>query len=288
MNGSPRVLPLIGGIVALVGALVSLAALFPDYYDDGFARRLAPGPRWFVVFFVSGVVAAGLMLLAQRGTQLAGTGLLVTLCATFVGARALEITRVTDDRFPFDVGPGVVVDGIGFAVVAAGAALAVLGLLVEGIGQPVLRPVGPAVAWLAVLGAFAGFVTAYGYGLNYVDLGLGGGTFAQGSPLVPSARSLWAQIVVVLVLVAGPVVVAAGRRALAAGVAAGLLVFTAASVLSRFLETGTVRGRDLGLDPVEGTWVMLVGGILLAGFTLVRFAAPPESTPAPGELPGAP
>ncbi len=73
MNESPRVLPLIGGIVALVGALVSLAAVFPDYYDDGFARRLEPGPRWFVVFFVSGVVAGGLLLLARRGTQLAGS-----------------------------------------------------------------------------------------------------------------------------------------------------------------------------------------------------------------------
>ncbi|HUF84289.1 MAG TPA: hypothetical protein VMQ81_06815 [Acidimicrobiia bacterium] len=287
MNGSPRVLPLIGGIVAMVGALVSLAALFPDYYDDGFARRLEPGPRWFVVFFVSGVVAAGLMLLAQRGTQLAGTGLLVTLCATFVGARALEITRVTDDRFRAGVGAGVVVDVAGFALVAAGAALAVLGLLVEGVERPVLRPVGPAVAWLAVLGAFAGFVTAYGYGLNYVDLGVGGG-FAQGSPLVPSARSLWAQMVVILALVAGPVVVAVGRRALAAGVAAGLLVFTAASVLSRFLEAGTVRGIDRRLDPVEGTWVMLVGGLLLGAFALVRLATPDGADPAPGERPAGP
>ena len=287
MNESPRVLPLIGGIVALVGVLVSLAAVFPDYYDDGFSRRLEPGPRWFVVFFVSGVVAGGLLLLARRGTQLAGTGLLVALCATFVGARALEITRVTDDRFRVDAGLGVVVDGAGFAVVAAGAALAVLGLLVGGVERPVLRPVGPAVAWLAVLGAFAGFVTAYGYGLNYVDFALGGG-FAQGSPLVPSARSLWAQIVVVLALVAGPVVVAVGRRALAAGVAAGLLVFTAASVLSRFLEAGTVRGVDRGFDPVEGTWVMLVGGLLLAVFTLVRFAGPAGADPAPGDRPGGP
>jgi hypothetical protein len=39
MNGSPRVLPLIGGIVAVVGALVSLIAVFLDYYDGGFARR---------------------------------------------------------------------------------------------------------------------------------------------------------------------------------------------------------------------------------------------------------
>ena len=48
MNGSPRVLPLIGGIVALLGALVSLAALFPDYYDDaspaGWSR--ARGGSW--------------------------------------------------------------------------------------------------------------------------------------------------------------------------------------------------------------------------------------------------
>lgn len=281
MDGSPRVLPLLGGIVALLGALISLVALFPDYYDDGFARRLEPGPRWFVVFFVSGVVAAGVMLVARRDTQLVGTGLLATLCATFVGARALEVTRVTDDRFPSDVGPGVVVDLAGFAAVAAGAALAVLGLLVERAEQPVMRPVDAAVTWVAVLGGFAGFVAAYGYGLNYIDFGFGGPGSAQGSPLVPSARSLWAQIVVIAALIAGPVIAAVGRRALAAGVTAGLLVFTAASVLSRLLEAGKVRGVDPRLDPAEGTWVMLIGGLLLGVFTLVRFTGQSEPAAVP-------
>jgi hypothetical protein len=77
----------------------------------------------------------------------------------------------------------------------------------------------------------------------------------------------------------GPVVVAVARRALAAGVAAGLLAFTAASFLTRFLEAGKVRGSDIGFDRIEGTWVMLVGGLLLAGFTLVRFATPSETRP---------
>ena len=111
MNGSPRVLPLIGGIVALLGALVSLAALFPDYYDDAFARRLEPGPRWFVLFFVSGVVAAGLLLVSQRGTQLAGTGLLATLCATFAGrgpCRSLSSPAIasTPARASWSTSPG--------------------------------------------------------------------------------------------------------------------------------------------------------------------------------------
>ena len=156
--------------------------------------------------------------------------------------------------------------------------LAVVGALVEGVERPVLRPVDPSVAWLAVLGAFAGFVTAYGYGLNYLDFG-GGGSFAQGTPLFPSPRNLWAQIVVILALVAGPIVVAVASARPRSGVAAGLLVFTAASFLSRFLEAGTVRGFDRNVDPIEGTWVMLVGGLLLAGFTLVRFATPSETRP---------
>jgi hypothetical protein len=77
MKEQPRPLPLIGGVLALVGAVMCVAALFSEYYrDNGIPGREYAYPRWFTIIFTIGVIAAGVLLVARRSTQVIGAAAL--------------------------------------------------------------------------------------------------------------------------------------------------------------------------------------------------------------------
>jgi len=270
----PLVVPLIAGVLALVGAFLSLVSLFTDYYDTGVPYRQVPAARWFFLLFVVAVVASGVLLVAQRRTQPIGAAALGALAVTFLGAHGLSIYYVSRAGDPSPAGPGFWLDLMGFLLVIVAAVFATVGVLAVDRS-----------AWqlaftrnrnrLALIGGLVGFVIAVGYGLNTTrvnaDPVAGTPDTPEGSPFVPSTRSLWMQIVVVLALVALPPLVALVSRRVAIGFSIGLLAFVAAEALSRVLTSyGKVQGVDSGRDAIEGTWVFLVGGLALATVVAVR------------------
>ncbi len=267
----PLVLPLIAGVLALAGAALTLVSEFSDYYEDFFPSRQISAIRWFFLVYALAVIAAGVMLVTQRATQVVGAAALVAITTTFVGGRALAVYNVAlPER---GAGPGFSFDIVGFVLVIAAAALALVGLGAAGaVRNPWLRGM-PGRAGLATAAAVAGFVTAVGFGLNPSRLSSEvPSPFGQGTPLVPSPRSLWAQLLVVVALTAWPAVAVLARRPIAAGLTLGLLAFVSAEALYRLLAAySKIGGVDPRLDPIEGTWVFLVGGILLADALSARF-----------------
>lgn len=275
----PLGLPLTAGVLAFVGAVLTFIALFSEYQADTLQARQIPWLRWFFLIFLVAAIAAAVLLVARRQTQAIGAGMLAAMALTFVGFQALQFHLLTDDRAGRDIGAGFWLYLVAYLLVLVGAALAVAGLVTAG-DHDFRRP-QPSRARLnvAILGAAAGFLTAVGYGLNPVRLGVagGGGGLGQNSPLFPAPRSLWAQLVVVLALVALPVVIAFVRRGPAIGLAAGLGAFVVAETFFRMLLAyGKVKGADSGLDAIEGTWVFLVGGLALAAVLAVRLVTVPD------------
>jgi uncharacterized membrane protein YidH (DUF202 family) len=198
--------------------------------------------------------------------------MLFALSVTFVGFHALQIMVVSRDDAPSG-GSGFALDQAGFWIVALGGLVAVAALLTQ---RRALRASSgtPALTAVAIAGGAAGFLTAFGWGLDYFRPEGVGGSIEQGSPLVPSAESLWAQLVVVLALVALPVVIAFVRRAVAMGLAAGLGVFLVAECLFRLLTTREeIRGVDTRYEATTGTWLFVIGALGTGTVLIARLLA---------------
>ena len=267
----PLVAPVLAGVAALAGAVLTVVSVFSDYYEDFPVTRRLPGQLWFFLVYAAGVAGAGVLLVATRRTQATGAPALVVIVTTFIGGRALGVYNVA---FPErGAGPGFSLDSAGFALVLVAAIIAVVGVLAAGDLHAPWRPVTAGRAGLAAVAAAAGYVTAVGYGLNpsRIAVEVPGG-FGQGTPLIASPRSLWAQLLVVIALTAWPAVAVLARRPIAAGLTLGLLSFVVAEAGYRLLSaTAKILGRDPQVDAIEGTWVLLIGGIALTAMLSVRF-----------------
>jgi hypothetical protein len=286
----PLVVPLVAGVAVLVGAVLTVVSLFSDYYEDFPVTRRLPGQLWFFLLYAAGVAVAGLLLVAMRRTQATGAAALVVIVTTFAGERVLAVYNVA---FPErGAGPGFSLDFAGFVLVIVAAVVALGGVIVAGDLHGPWRLVTPGRAGLAAVAAVAGFVTAVGYGLNpsRVAVEVPGG-FGQGTPLIASPRSLWAQLLVVVALTAWPAIAVLARRPIAAGLTLGLLSFVAAEAGYRLLSATTkILGRDPQVDAIEGTWVLLIGGTALVAVLGARLLSPEDATrqiPVPGGAPAA-
>ncbi len=286
--GRPLAVPFLAGVAASVGAVLTVVSVFSDYYEDFPVTRRIPGELWFFLLYAAGVGAAGVVLVANRRTQAMGAGALVVIVTTFTGDRVLAVYNAAlPDR---GAGPGFTFDFAGFGLVIAAAVVAVFGLLVAGDLHAPWRPVTSGRVGLATVAALIGFVTAVGYGLNpsRIAVDVPGG-FGQGTPLITSPRSLWAQLLVVVALTAWPAVAVLARRSIAAGVTLGILSFVFAEAGYRLLSaTAKILGRDPAVDAIEGTWVFLLGGIALAAVLGARFLSPEgeyREIPASGQVP---
>jgi hypothetical protein len=278
----PLVVPLIAGVLALVGAFLSLMSLFTDYYETGVPYRQVPAARWFFLLFVVAAIAAGVLLVAQRHTQLIGAAALGAIAVTFVGARGLSIYYVSRAGDPSPAGAGFWLDLLGFLLIVVAAVFATVGVLAVDRSARRLSFTRNRNR-LALIGGVIGFVIAVGYGLNTTRVNADpvAGTLdtPQGSPFIPSARSLWTQLLVVLALVLLPPLIAFVSRRVAIGFTIGLMAFVVAETFSRVLTSyGKVQGVDSGRDAIEGTWVFLVGGLALAAVIAVRLMTVPDES----------
>ena len=272
----PLEVPLVAGVLALVGAFLTLVSMFLDYYDAGIPAREIPAERWFFLVFVVTTIGAGVLLVAQRRTQVIGAATLGALAVTFVGFRGLQIHNVTRAGDPSPAGPGFWLDLMGFLLVVVAAVFAAIG--VTALDVTLRRLVtGRDRTRLALVGGVIGFVLAFGYGLNTVrtngDPAAGTSDVAAGTPLVPAARSFWTQLIVMLALVALPPLIALTSRRIAIGFSAGLVGFVLAETLRRLL---TSFGVDAPRDAIEGTWVFLVGGVALVAVLAYRLVTVPD------------
>jgi hypothetical protein len=87
----------IAGQLAIVGAVLQVVSLFPDYqWDDPMAVRL-PGVQWYVLIFAAIVAAAGVCLLLPSTKRLVGPGLLLGIVAAstvgFLGSLAAPLVN---------------------------------------------------------------------------------------------------------------------------------------------------------------------------------------------------
>jgi len=270
---SPAPLPILAAVVAMIGVVLTLVSLGPDYFEDGLPFRDITSELVYYVVFALGLIAAAALLVAGRATRATGAAMLVAMTVTFVGSRTVNGALALSDFQ--GLGAGVVIDLIAYSFVWIAALLAVIGLILD--RSPVWAPGGR--AWFAALGAATGFLLAVSYSMNIAAFPFSGPGNAQGSPFMPVLpRGLWGPVLVVAALVALPALVALARAPIAIGLAAGLGVFMVAELLHRVLRSyGEVNGRDPGLDPIEGTWLFLLFSLFVGGALAVILAVPARS-----------
>jgi hypothetical protein len=279
-----RALLAVAAACTLIGAVVQFVGLFFDYFGD------LPTPlfdesshRAFTVLLVVGVVAAAVMLLIGGATSVTGGALLGAIAATFVAGPTSSVALKSSEPLSSfgDTGAGYVLDLVGFAFVVVGAVIAAAGFA-AGASRGAPWSVDPTRLPTAVLALAAGVVVAVGYGSNFFDLDefAAGPSRAFGSPLIPSPRGLWGQIVAIVAIVVLPAVAVFASRRIAVGLGAGVLLFVVAELAER--ATFVVWGPDLpGLQAIEGVWVLAFGGFLLAVVLLARLVAIREPVEGP-------
>jgi hypothetical protein len=206
------------------------------------------------VTFVEGVAIASIGLLVARRSvsSAAALGVIVVL---FLNERVADVTG----RLGFGFGLNEVAPGVGFWLAETGFALVALGTVVA-IARTRVRarsvggtaPAGRVVA----AAAFLGFTTSVGLAMSYYRASHG----AQGGVTdYFLSRGLWAAL---LTIVAVPVIAVAAaltrRRAVAAGLTLGLVVFVVAVAAFRL---GFTYDPGFGSqEAIEGTWMLLASG----------------------------
>jgi hypothetical protein len=243
---------IVAATLSFVGAAITVAALFPDYWDaPSFSLIDDTASLAQTSVFAGALIVAGMLLLARWSAPI-GAAMLVIVVAFFLQPRVDDIATLADAN-----GPRA---GTGFSLVTAGFVLALFAAVMGSFVA--LRPR----AWsmlggarpLAVLAALFGFATAVGYAMNPFTLGGSLDFVAGGSPLsdlgADSARYVWAAVlVVVLLAVVPPVAIAVGGR-IGSGLALGVL-FGIGGIAA--LRLGAIYGGRAGapdLHGAEGTW----------------------------------
>lgn len=262
----PAAPTIVAAILGLAGAVVTFASLFPQYFR-GTAKlgEYGTGATYASVFthgvtFIEGIAIASIGLLVARRSVTSAAALAV-IVVLFLNERVADVTG----RLGFGFGLNEVAPGVGFWLAEIGFALVLVGTVVAiARTRSQLPPVsGKAPSGRVVAAAaFLGFATSVGLAMSYYRArqgALGGVTDYFLS------RGLWAAL---LAIVAVPVISTAAaltrRRAVAAGLTLGLLVFVVAVALFRL---GFTYDPGFGSQQaIEGTWMLLASG---AGLLLV-------------------
>ncbi len=282
---------IVAATLAFVGAAITIAALFPDYWDaPSFSLVDDTASLAHVVVFAAALVLAGALLLHRRSAPI-GAAMVVVAVAFELQPRVEDVVTLTGSD-----GPRA---GTGFSLVTAGLVLGIFAAVLSALVT--LRPsqwtmLGGARP-LAIVAALFGFAAAVGYAMNPFTISLGGDfglDVTGGSPLDTSdpvsSRYLWAGVlVIVLLTVLAPVAVSVGGR-IGSGLALGLLfgiAGIAALRLGAIYGTSEVAGRRtaVALDGAEGTWTFLAAGGAVLIVTWFGLAAGGVRRPRAASMP---
>ena len=286
---------IVAATLAFVGAAATIGGLFPDFWDKGtFALVDQTGALAQHTVFAASLFVVGAALLSRR-TSTGGAAALAVIVAVGMQPRVVDIATIADRNGPRG--------GTGFSLVIGGFVLALAAAVIAASIE--LRPRSWSVrgggrGW-ATLAAVFGFAAAVGYAMSPFSASVGRASafsFSFGSPLegIGGPRSLWAAIlVVVLLAVVPPTSVAVGRAigiGLAFGFLGGLGGIAALRLGVAFGNSGTEFAH---VDGAEGTWTLLAAGgatllVVFAGLFAGRTRTPvlvtdgtrPEATSVTG------
>jgi hypothetical protein len=284
---------IVAATLSFVAAAATIGGLFPDFWDSGtFALIDLTGPLAQQLVFAASFFAIGVALLSRR-TSTAGAAAAAVVVVVGLQPRVVDIVTLADDRGPRG-GAGFSLTVGGFVLALAAAALAAA---IE------LRPRawslrGSARAW-ATFAALFGFATAVGYAMEPFRASVSSRSpffFAYGSPFeaIGGPRSLWAAVLVVVVLTVVPPTSVAVGRAIGVGLAFGLLGALGGIAALRLGETFGTSGTEFtGVGGAEGTWTFLAAAgatllVVLGGLAAGRRRTPRRRNRPPGAAPDAP
>jgi hypothetical protein len=270
---------IVAATLAFVGAAATIGGLFPDFWDKGtFALVDQTGALAQQLVFAASLLAVGAALLSRR-TSTGGAAALAVIVAVGMQPRVVDIATIADRNGPRG--------GTGFSLVIGGFVLALAAAVIAASIE--LRPRswsvrGGARGW-ATLAAVFGFAAAVGYAMSPFSAPVGRASafsFSFGSPFegIGGPRSLWAAILVVVLLAVVPPSSVAVGRGIGIGLAFGLLGALGGIAAFRLgVAFGTSGTEFADVDGAEGTWTLLAAGgatllMVFAGLFAGRTRAP--------------
>jgi len=251
---------IVAATLAFVGAAATIGGLFPDFWDKGtFALVDQTGALAQHAVFAASLLAVGAALLSRR-TSTGGAAALAVIVAVGMQPRVVDIATIADRNGPRG--------GTGFSLVIGGFVLAFAAAVIAASLE--LRPRswsvrGGARVW-ATLAAVFGFAAAVGYAMSPFSASVSRSSvfsFAFGSPFegIGGPRSLWAAILVVVLLAVVPSTSVAVGRAIGIGLAFGLLGALGGIAAFRLgVVFGTSGTEFARVDGAEGTWTLIAAG----------------------------
>jgi hypothetical protein len=259
---------IVAATLFFVAAAGTIGGLFPDFWDHGtFALVDLTGPLAHQVVFALSCFAIGIALLSRR-TSAGGAAAAAVVVVVGLQPRVVDLVTLADQRGPRG--------GAGFSLTAGGFLLALVAAALAASVE--LRPRawslrGGARVWTTFAALF-GFAAAVGYAMEPFQASVSRRSpffFSYGSPLevIGGPRSLWAAVLVIVVLTVVPPTSVAVARAIGVGLAFGLLGALAGIAAARLGEVlGTSSTEFTGVGGAEGTWTFLAAGgaTLLAVF----------------------
>ncbi len=283
----------VAATLSFVAAAATIGGLFPDFWDSGtFALVDLTGPLAQHLVFAVSLFAIGVALLSRR-TSTAGAAAAVVVVATGLQPRVVDVVTLADDHGPRG--------GAGFSLTVGGFVLAVAAAALAAAIE--LRPR----AWSLCAGArtwttFAalfGFAASVGYAMEPFQASVSRRSpffFSYGSPLeaIGGPRSLWAAVLVIVLLTVVPPTSVAVGRSIGVGLAFGLLGAMGGIAALRLGETlGTSATEFTGVGGAEGTWTFLAASgatllVVLGGLAAGRRRTSRRPGPAPGPVADAP
>ena len=278
---------IVAATLAFVGAAATIGGVFPDFWDKGtFALVDQTGALAEQAVFAVSLLATGAALLSRR-TSKSGAAALAVIVAIGMQPRVVDISTITDHHGPRG--------GTGFSLVVGGFVLALIAAVIAATIE--LRPrswsLRGGARGLATLAAFFGFASAVGYAMSPFSASVSGMSalsFSFGSPLEGTGgpRSLWAAILVVVLLAVVPPTSVAVGRGIGIGLAFGLLGALGGIAAFRLGEAFGTSGTEFAhVGGAEGTWTLLAAGgatllVVFAGLVAGRTRRPsrePDAAP---------
>jgi hypothetical protein len=282
---------IVAATLSFVAAAATIGGLFPDFWDHGtYALVDATGPLAQEAVFAASLLMIGVALLSRR-TSTSGAAAAAVVVTIGMQPRVVDVVTLVDDRGPRG--------GTGFSLVIGGFVLALAAAIIAASVE--LRPRawslrGGARGW-TTLAALFGFATAVGYAMEPFTASVGERSplaFAYGSPFesIGGPRSLWAAILVVVLLTVVPPTSVAVGRAIGVGLAFGLLGSLGGIAAGRLGEAlGTSATEFVRVGGAEGTGTFLAAGgatllVVFGGLATGR-RRPPRTVPVTDTAPAA-